>query len=96
VQGVGSISASDPVKARFKGRLKGVVGSLYLQAGLWPEALKELVEGATIARAGSDYIWHAKALETMLLCLLMLGWAGMDFQVSGSIYAVLPNAGVML
>lgn len=80
-QSIGALNVTDRAKARVKGRLKVVVGSLYLQAGLWPDAIKELVEGATVARAGSDYIWHAKALESIILCLLMLGWAGMDFNV---------------
>jgi hypothetical protein len=81
VQGLGSISASDRTKNRIKGRLNIVIGSLFLQAGRWPDALKDLVEGANVARASSDYVWHAKALEYILLCLLMFGWAGMDFQV---------------
>lgn len=81
VQGLGSVSASDRTKNRIKGRLNIVMGSLFLHAGRWPDALKELVEGAGIARASSDYVWHGKALEYILLCLLMFGWAGMDFQV---------------
>lgn len=81
VQGLGSMSASDRSKNRIKGRLNIVIGSLFLQAGRWPDALKDLVEGAGIAKASSDYVWHAKALEYILLCLLMFGWAGMDFQV---------------
>lgn len=79
---VQGLSAADRTKSRIKGRLGVVIGTLYLQTGRWPDALKELVEAATMARASSDYIWHGKALESILLCLLMLGWAGMDFQVS--------------
>jgi hypothetical protein len=78
------LSAADRTKNRIKGRLGVVVGTLYLQTGRWPDALKELVEAATMARASSDYLWHGKALESILLCLLMFGWAGMDFQVSYS------------
>lgn len=78
---VQGLSAADRTKNRIKGRLGVVIGALYLQSGRWPDALKELVEAATMARASSDYIWHAKALESILLCLLMFGWAGMDFQV---------------
>lgn len=78
------LSAADRTKNRIKGRLGVVVGTLYLQTGRWPDALKELVEAATMARASSDYLWHGKALESILLCLLMFGWAGMDFQVSHS------------
>lgn len=78
------LTAADRTKNRIKGRLGVVIGTLYLQTGRWPDALKELVEAANMARAGSDYLWHGKALESILLCLLMLGWAGMDFQVSFS------------
>lgn len=81
---VGSLSASDRFKNRIKGRRGVVIGTLFLQVGRWPDALKELVEAAATARAGSDYVWHAKALESILLCLLMFGWAGMDFQVCKS------------
>ncbi|KAK2764929.1 hypothetical protein FQN54_008626 [Arachnomyces sp. PD_36] len=88
VQGLGSMSASDRTKNRIKGRLNIVIGSLFLQAGRWPDALKDLVEGAGIARASSDYVWHAKALEYILLCLLMLGWAGMDFQIPQICYPI--------
>ncbi|RAO64982.1 uncharacterized protein BHQ10_000994 [Talaromyces amestolkiae] len=82
------LSAADRTKNRIKGRLGVVVGTLYLQTGRWPDALKELVEAATMARASSDYLWHGKALESILLCLLMLGWAGMDFQVPQICYPV--------
>lgn len=78
---VSGLSATDRTKNRIKGRAGVVIGTLFLQAGRWPDALKELIEAANNARAGSDYIWHAKALESLLLCLLMFGWAGMDFQV---------------
>ena len=78
---VNAMSATDRTKNRIKGRVGVVIGTLFLQAGRWPDALKELVEAASNARASSDYVWHAKALESILLCLVMFGWAGMDFQV---------------
>ncbi|KAF7587387.1 hypothetical protein BBP40_007331 [Aspergillus hancockii] len=83
-----SMSATDRTKNRIKGRAGVVVGTLFLQAGRWPDALKELVEAASNARACSDYVWHAKALESILLCLLMFGWAGMDFQIPPICYPV--------
>ncbi|PKY06864.1 Trs120-domain-containing protein [Aspergillus campestris IBT 28561] len=85
---VSSMSATDRTKNRIKGRMGVVVGTLFLQAGRWPDALKELVEAASNARASSDYVWHAKALESILLCLLMFGWAGMDFQIPPICYPV--------
>ncbi|THC97401.1 hypothetical protein EYZ11_003115 [Aspergillus tanneri] len=85
---VSSMSATDRTKNRIKGRTGVVVGTLFLQAGRWPDALKELVDAASNARASSDYVWHAKALESILLCLLMFGWAGMDFQIPPICYPV--------
>ncbi|KAE8145019.1 TRAPP II complex [Aspergillus avenaceus] len=85
---VSSMSATDRTKNRIKGRAGVVIGTLFLQAGRWPDALKELVEAASNARACSDYVWHAKALESILLCLLMFAWAGMDFQVPPICYPV--------
>ncbi|PWY71544.1 hypercellular protein HypA [Aspergillus sclerotioniger CBS 115572] len=85
---VSGMSATDRTKNRIKGRTGVVVGTLFLQAGRWPDALKELVEAASNARASSDYVWHAKALESILLCLLMVAWAGMDFQIPPVCYPV--------
>lgn len=81
VQSLSSMTPSERKKSRTKGRSHIIIGSLYLQAGRWPDALKELVEGALLVRANSDYLWHARALEYILICLILYGWAGMDFQV---------------
>ena len=78
--GVGSLGERERNKG--KGRIGIVIGAMYLLAGRWPDAMKELVQSATIARASSDYLWHAKALDYILVCLLMFAWAGMDFRVS--------------
>lgn len=83
VQGFGSGSLSERARTNGKARVAIAIGTLYLQAGRWPDAIRELVDGASVAKANSDYLWHAKALENILISLLMLGWAGMDFQVYG-------------
>jgi trafficking protein particle complex subunit 9 len=82
VHGFGSGSVSERARNKGKCRIGILVGSLYLCAGRWNDALKELSEYALNARALSDHLWHAKALENMLVCLLLLAWRGMDFQVS--------------
>jgi hypothetical protein len=81
VQGFGSSSVNEKARNRNKGRVGIVIGSLYLQAGRWSDALKELVESTSTARGNSDYLWQAKGLELILVSLLMMGWAGMDFQI---------------
>lgn len=80
--GFGAGSLGERERNKGKGRVGIVIGAMYLLAGRWPDAVKELVQSATIARASSDYLWHAKALDYILICLLMFAWAGMDFRVS--------------
>ena len=77
-----SNSLGDREKIKVKGRVGVVLGGMYLLAGRWPDAAKELVQSANITRSNSDYVWQAKALDYLLVCLLMYAWAGMDFRVS--------------
>lgn len=81
VQGFGPGGANDRWRLRGKGRAGVVLGSMYLQAGRWSDALRELSEGAQVARSLNDHIWHGKALELILMNLFLLGWLGLEFQV---------------
>lgn len=81
VQGFGPGGANDRWRLKGKGRSAIVIGSMYLQAGRWGDSLKELSEGATAARSLNDHIWHGKALELILMNLLLLGWSGLTFQI---------------
>ncbi|KAK2608409.1 hypothetical protein QQS21_003095 [Conoideocrella luteorostrata] len=81
VQGFGPGGANDRWRLRGKGRTSVLIGSMYLQAGRWSDSLKELSEGATAARSLNDHIWHGKALELILINLLLLGWSKLEFQV---------------
>lgn len=81
VQGFGSGGLNDRWRNKGRCRVQIVTGSLYLQAGRWSDAIKELVEGASLAKSINDHLWHGKALELTLICLLLLGWAGIEFQV---------------
>jgi len=40
------------------------------------------VEGANIARNNNDHLWHGKALNGIGVCLVILAYLGVDFQVS--------------
>ena len=75
------ISANDRMRSRGRSRTGIAVGSLYLLAGQWPEALRYLVEHTETAKTNSDYVWHAKGLEYILMCLILLGWTQLEFQV---------------
>lgn len=81
VTGFGSGSVSERSRNKGKGRIGIVIGSLYIAAGRWNDALRELVEGANIAKSNLDHLWHAKALDYILVSMLMLAWTGLDFQI---------------
>ncbi|GAB1314343.1 hypothetical protein MFIFM68171_04553 [Madurella fahalii] len=81
VHGYGPGGLNERWRSKGRCRVQVVIGSLYLQAGLWSNALKELSEAATVAKSINDHLWHGKALELALVCLLLLGWADIEFQV---------------
>jgi len=81
VHGFGPGSASERSRNIGRGRVGIVIGSLYLSAGRWNDAIKELVDGALIAKNNLDHLWHAKALENILVGMIMLAWTGLDFQI---------------
>ncbi|OAA66969.1 hypercellular protein [Niveomyces insectorum RCEF 264] len=81
VQGFGPGGLNERWRTKGKSRVTIVVASLYLQAGRWTDALKELVDGATVSRSINDHLWHGKALELIVVCLLLLAWADIEFQI---------------
>ena len=81
VHGFGSGGVSERARNKGRGRVGIVIGTLYMCAGRWQDAIRELVESAMRARTASDHLWHAKGLENIMVCLLLFAWSGMDFQV---------------
>lgn len=59
---------------------------LKLQIGAWSDALSQFAEGARAARDANSPAWHAKALEGILVCLLLLAWSGTSFQIPQNCY----------
>lgn len=80
-------SPAEVVERRLKGRQILVIGSLYLQAGRWSDALRELNDGVLKARANDDHFWHAKGLENVIVTMLLLAKGGMDFQIPETCFA---------
>ncbi|CAI6329166.1 unnamed protein product [Periconia digitata] len=81
IHGFGSGGVGERARNKARGRVSVIVGTLFMSAGQWNEAIIELSEGAMRARQLSDHLWHAKALEHILVCLLLYAWAGFDFQI---------------
>ncbi|KAI9728781.1 MAG: hypothetical protein M1828_002887 [Chrysothrix sp. TS-e1954] len=68
-------------KSRQKAKQEIVLGSLYLHAGRWADALRELVDGTQRARTFGDHVWYAKGLEVCLVTMLLLAWGRIDFTI---------------
>jgi hypothetical protein len=81
VHGFGPGSINERNRNKGKARVDLVIGSLYLQTGRWIDALRELSEGAKQSSLHSDHLWHAKALENVMICMLLLAWSRTEFKV---------------
>ena len=75
------VSQDSRNQGKLAGRTAVVLGALYLQAGLWPDALRELERGLITCRSLSDYLWHGRSLELIIACMIMLSWANIGFQI---------------
>ncbi|KAF2432208.1 Trs120-domain-containing protein [Tothia fuscella] len=89
VHGFGPGSINERNRNKGKCRVALVVGALYLQSGRWHDALRELAEGAALARSFGDHLWHAKALENLVICMILLAWSGSEFKIPQVCY---PNS----
>lgn len=92
VQGFGQLTSKDKAKTRGKARVGIVLGSIYMMAGQWSEALRMLSEHTNKARTLSDNLWHAKGLELIVVCMLLLASAGLDFQIPSICYPIAERA----
>jgi hypothetical protein len=81
VQAFASTSAQERARSKGKARVGIIVGNFYMLAGRWNDAWKELVENTNKARAATDYLWYAKGLESLVVCMLLLVWSGFDFHI---------------
>ncbi|KAL9130114.1 MAG: hypothetical protein Q9217_001630 [Psora testacea] len=64
--GSGPGSMGERHRSRGRARIGVVIGALYLLAGRWPDAMKELAQSATTSRGNSDYAWQAKAMDYLI------------------------------
>ncbi|ROW09161.1 hypothetical protein VPNG_05758 [Cytospora leucostoma] len=81
IHGFGSGGVNERHRNKAKARGTIVLASMYLQAGRWTDSLKDAIEGGNVAKSINDHLWHGKALEIIVISLLLLSWAGVEFQV---------------
>ncbi|KAL8830537.1 MAG: hypothetical protein Q9170_005689 [Blastenia crenularia] len=93
LQGFGSNSLSERERAKQRGRISIVMGSLYMLAGRWPDAVKEISDGAAVAKANNDHMWHGKGLDYLLVVCLLYAWADFDFRIPPLLHAATEKTG---
>lgn len=81
VHGFGSGGVNERWRNKGKARVTILMASMYLQAGRWTDSLKEAIDGATVAKSTNDHLWHGKALEIIVISLILLSWAGVEYVV---------------
>lgn len=81
IHGFGSGGVNERWRNKGKARVTILMASMYLQAGRWTDSLKEATDGATVAKSANDHLWHGKALEIIVISLILLSWAGVEFVV---------------
>lgn len=79
--GSGPVSTPERAKNIGKARSGIVIGAIFLMAGHWSDAWRELQEHTAKAKSLGDHLWHSKGIELLLTCMLLFSWAGFDFQV---------------
>ncbi|RMY80574.1 hypothetical protein D0862_12678 [Hortaea werneckii] len=77
----GPSTSQEKTRSRGKARVGIVTGHIYMMAGQWNEALRMLTEHTNAARKLSDSLWHAKGLDGILVCMLLLAWAEQGFSI---------------
>lgn len=69
-----SLSITDRMKAKQKGRMLKFQANLYLLSGHWSNALRDFSEAATALKSAFDHLWFASALEGIGVCLVLLSF----------------------
>ncbi|CCG82822.1 Hypercellular protein HypA [Taphrina deformans PYCC 5710] len=79
--GPGILASIERAKVLSNGRSAKLCGDLLLVCGFGSEALKLYTEAAAIARANNDYLWQGAALEKIGVCLVLLTFLDVSFQI---------------
>ncbi|CAM9011183.1 unnamed protein product [Wickerhamomyces anomalus] len=82
-------SSTERRQSKVKGRQLKILGNLYLLAGKYNNALKEFNDAVPLLRTCSDYLWLGSTLEGIGVCLVMLTFLGVPYQMPSSLNSVL-------
>lgn len=96
MQAFSSANAADKLRTKGKARVGIVIGNLYMMAGRWSDAWRELVDNTNKSRIASDHLWYARGLESIVVCMLLFVWTGYDFQIPAVCYSGSERVSAMI
>ncbi|KAI5961924.1 TRS120 [Candida theae] len=68
--------------SKYSGRYHKLMGSLFLLAGKYNDALLSFTESITCLRRFDDFLWLGSALEGMALSIFLLSFVSANFQLN--------------
>ncbi|CCJ30606.1 unnamed protein product [Pneumocystis jirovecii] len=83
------MSSIQQSKMQLKGRKAKIIADIYLLSGRVLDALKGYTDAATMAKSSNDYLWHGSALEGIGVCLVILSFLQIEYQIP---MTVLPSS----
>ncbi|CCH58472.1 hypothetical protein TBLA_0A06800 [Henningerozyma blattae CBS 6284] len=87
-----SLTTSDnKVQQRSQGRQFKILGNFQLLAGRYIDALASFTEAVSLLHLVRDYIWLASALDGIGMCLLLLSYLDISFQLPQLILGLCPT-----
>ncbi|CCH43722.1 Transport protein particle [Wickerhamomyces ciferrii] len=85
-------SSAERRQSKVRGRQLKILGNLYLLAGKYNNALKELNDAVPLLRISNDYLWLGSTLESIGVCLVMLTFLGVPYQMPSSLNQILHTS----
>ncbi|KAG5437657.1 hypothetical protein PCANB_000694 [Pneumocystis canis] len=75
------INIIEKKKIQLKGRKTKIIADLYLLSGHVMDGLKEYTEAVLLTKSSNDYLWQGSALEGIGVCLVILSFLQIEYQI---------------
>lgn len=92
ISGALELKTEKIARYRARGRRMKIYGDFYLLAGNLKQALANYCEVAYYLNAANDDLWLASALDGLAVCVLLLAFLGVGFQLPGFVTAILDGS----
>lgn len=86
------VKGTEKIKdSKNKGRHLKISGNFYLLAGRYTDALREFGEALPLLKSSNDYLWLANTLEYVGVCLVLLSFLNIPYQLPNTLLKFLST-----